>query len=423
MNILVLGSGAREHAFCWKLAQSPRPTRLFAAPGNPGTAQYAENITLEINDFEAVKQCVLQKRIQMVVVGPEEPLVNGIYDFFLQDKTLQRIPVIGPSRAGARLEGSKAFAKAFMQRHGIPTAAYQSFTSQTWQAGINFLKTLSPPYVLKADGLAAGKGVVILQNLEEAQDELQKMLLEEKFGAAGKKVVIEEFLNGVELSCFVLTDGRHYRLLPFAKDYKRVGEGDTGPNTGGMGALSPVPFADAAFIKKVEKRIVQPTLAGLQQEKIPYKGFLFIGLMKVAGDPYVIEYNVRMGDPETEVVLPRLQNDLVSLLEAVANETLNKVEVKVDERNAATVVLVSGGYPGAYQKGSEITGLENNSESFIFHAGTALENGKLLTAGGRVLAITSYGDDLKMALQTSYRTLEKIEFEGGYYRRDIGFDL
>jgi phosphoribosylamine--glycine ligase len=423
MNILVLGSGAREHAFCWKLAQSPRPTRLFAAPGNPGTAQYAENITLEINDFEAVKQCVLQKRIQMVVVGPEEPLVNGIYDFFLQDKTLQRIPVIGPSRAGARLEGSKAFAKAFMQRHGIPTAAYQSFTSQTWQAGINFLKTLSPPYVLKADGLAAGKGVVILQNLEEAQDELQKMLLEEKFGAAGKKVVIEEFLNGVELSCFVLTDGRHYRLLPFAKDYKRVGEGDTGPNTGGMGALSPVPFADAAFIKKVEKRIVQPTLAGLQQEKIPYKGFLFIGLMKVAGDPYVIEYNVRMGDPETEVVLPRLQNDLVSLLEAVANETLNKVDIQVDERRAATVVVVSGGYPGAYQKGSEITGLENNSESFIFHAGTALENGKLLTAGGRVLAITSYGDDLKMALQTSYRTLEKIEFEGGYYRRDIGFDL
>ncbi len=423
MNILVLGSGAREHAFCWKLAQSPRPTRLFAAPGNPGTAQYAENITLEINDFEAVKQCVLQKRIQMVVVGPEEPLVNGIYDFFLQDKTLQRIPVIGPSRAGARLEGSKAFAKAFMQRHGIPTAAYQSFTSQTWQAGINFLKTLSPPYVLKADGLAAGKGVVILQNLEEAQGELQKMLLEEKFGAAGKKVIIEEFLNGVELSCFVLTDGRHYRLLPFAKDYKRVGEGDTGPNTGGMGALSPVPFADAAFIKKVEKRIVQPTLAGLQQEKIPYKGFLFIGLMKVAGDPYVIEYNVRMGDPETEVVLPRLQNDLVNLLEAVANETLNKVDIQVDERRAATVVVVSGGYPGAYQKGSEITGLENNSESFIFHAGTALENGKLLTAGGRVLAITSYGDDLKMALQTSYRTLEKIEFEGGYYRRDIGFDL
>lgn len=423
MNILVLGSGAREHAFCWKLAQSPRLTHLFAAPGNPGTVQHAENIPLEIGDFEAVKQCVLQKYIQMVIVGPEEPLVNGIHDFFLQDKALQHIPVIGPSKAGAQLEGSKAFAKAFMQRHSIPTAAYQSFTSETWQAGIDFLKTLSPPYVLKADGLAAGKGVLILQDLEEARDELQNMLLEEKFGAAGKKVVIEEFLNGVELSCFVLTDGYHYRLLPFAKDYKRVGEGDTGPNTGGMGALSPAPFADEEFIKKVEERIVQPTLAGLQRENIPYKGFLFIGLMRVAGEPYVIEYNVRMGDPEAEVVLPRIQNDLLSLLEAVATQTLNKVDIKIDERTAATIVLVSGGYPGAYQKNKEITGLENSSGSLVFHAGTALENGKLLTAGGRVLAVTSYGNNLKTALQTSYQTLQKIQFQGRYYRRDIGFEL
>ena len=423
MNILILGSGGREHTFCWKMAQSPKVDKLYVAPGNAGTAQIAQNLNIKADDFKAIKEVVLRKNITMVIVGPEAPLVAGIHDFFLHDVTLKHVPVIGPQQKGAQLEGSKAFAKAFMMRHQIPTAAYKSFTGATLTEGFNFLETLQPPYVLKADGLAAGKGVLILNDINEAKTQLKNMLLEDKFGGAGQKVVIEEFLSGIELSCFVLTDGQHYKILPTAKDYKRIGEGDTGLNTGGMGAISPVPFADDVFMQKIEERIVKPTIKGLQQEQIPYIGFIFIGLIKVGEEPYVIEYNVRMGDPETEVVIPRIKNDLVAIFESTANQTLNTLEIEVDECAATTVMLVSGGYPEAYEKGKEITGLQSVKDSILFHAGTKEDNGKILTNGGRVLAITSYGADFRSALSTSYKNIKNIHFEGMNYRKDIGFDL
>lgn len=423
MNILILGSGGREHALCQKIVQSPKTTRVYVAPGNAGTAQTAENIPITVTDFPAVKQCVLRKDITMVIVGPEAPLVQGIHDFFLKDEALKHIPVIGPQKEAAQLEGSKAFAKAFMSRHHIPTAAYKSFNKENITAGFAFLETLHPPYVLKADGLAAGKGVLIINTIDEAKTQLENILLHHKFGTAGANVVIEEFLDGTELSCFVLTDGKNYKILPTAKDYKRIGEGDTGLNTGGMGAISPVPFADEALMQKIEDRIVKPTIQGLRKEQLPYRGFIFIGLMKVGNDPYVIEYNVRMGDPEAEVVLPRIQNDMVSLFEAVANQTLDTMALEVEPRTAATVMLVSGGYPEAYEKGKEITGLGALNESLVFHAGTTLKNGKLLTNGGRVLAITSYGANFRSALTTSYQNIKKIHFDGMYYRNDIGFDL
>lgn len=423
MNILLLGSGGREHTLAWRLTQSPKLQRLFVAPGNAGTSSIATNLHLNINDFDEVKTAVLNNNIQMVIVGPEDPLVNGIHDFFLQDPVLRNIPVIGPEKEAATLEGSKEFAKQFMMRHGIPTAAYQSFTAETVEEGFAFLNTLKPPYVLKADGLAAGKGVVILQDIEEARAELSQMLLESKFGKASITVVIEEFLSGIELSCFVLTDGKHYKVLPTAKDYKRIGEGDTGLNTGGMGAISPVPFADKAFMKKVQDRIIIPTMEGFQKDNIPYQGFVFIGLIKVGEDPYVIEYNVRLGDPETEVVLPRIKNDLVSVFEAVADQTLNTIDLEIDERSATTVMTVSGGYPEAYKKGFEICGLETIKDSLVFHAGTTIKDNKIITNGGRVIAVTSFGKDHVEALQKSYRNVEKIAFEGKYYRKDLGFDL
>ena len=423
MNILLLGSGGREHAFAYLLSRSSRCKQLYIAPGNAGTALEGENVAISATDFPKIKEFCLSKQISLVVVGPEEPLVRGIVDFFGQDAALSQIPIVGPSQKGATLEGSKEFAKEFMQRHHIPTARYASFTKDTVKEGLRFLEEMKAPYVLKADGLAAGKGVVILENLQEAQAELKRMLLEEKFGAASQKVVIEEFLKGIELSCFVLTDGQSYKVLPTAKDYKRIGEGDTGLNTGGMGAVSPVPFADEAFMQKIEDRIIKPTIEGLKKEQITYRGFVFIGLIKVGDDPYVIEYNVRMGDPETEVVLPRLQTDLVTLLEAIAKGKLKDCSLSIDPRSATTVMLVSGGYPEDYQKGKVISGLEVQSESLIFHAGTCLKDGKVLTSGGRVLAVTSLADDFKEALKKSYSQIEKISFEGMYYRKDIGMDL
>lgn len=423
MTILILGSGGREHTFTWKIAQSPLCEQLFVAPGNSGTAELAKNIAIKVTDFEAIKQTVLNNNIDMVVVGPEDPLVNGVHDFFLNDDKLAHIPVIGPQKAAAQLEGSKEFAKEFMSRHNIPTAAYQSFDISNIDQGYRFLETLQPPYVLKADGLAAGKGVLILNDLEEAKSELKKMLLEAKFGAASAKVVIEEFLDGIELSCFVLTDGKSYKILPTAKDYKRIGEGDTGLNTGGMGAISPVPFADADFMTKIEERIVKPTIEGLQKDGLPYKGFIFIGLIKVGNEPKVIEYNVRMGDPETEVVLPRLKNDLVELFQSVANETLKDRDIVIDERVAATVMLVSGGYPETYEKGKEISGLDAVSNSIVFHAGATIDDTKTVTSGGRVMAITSYGDTIKSALEKSYQNIGNLHFDKMYYRKDIGFDL
>jgi phosphoribosylamine--glycine ligase len=423
MNILLLGSGGREHAFAYLLSRSPRCKQLYIAPGNAGTALEGENIAMDATDFPRIKEFCLSKQISLVVVGPEEPLVKGIVDFFGQDTALSQIPIVGPSQKGATLEGSKEFAKEFMQRHDIPTARYASFTKDTIEEGLRFLESMKAPYVLKADGLAAGKGVVILENLQEAQTELKRMLLEEKFGTASQKVVIEEFLKGIELSCFVLTDGENYKVLPTAKDYKRIGEGDTGLNTGGMGAVSPVPFANEAFMQKIEERIIKPTIEGLKKEQITYRGFVFIGLIKVGDDPYVIEYNVRMGDPETEVVLPRLQTDLVSLLEATAKEKLKDCSLSIDPRSATTVMIVSGGYPEEYEKGKVISGLQQESESIIFHAGTREKDGEVLTAGGRVLAITSLADDFKEALKKSYRRIEKISFENMYYRKDIGMDL
>ena len=423
MNILILGSGGREHTFAWKLAQSNKLSKLFVAPGNAGTAEIAINVPIGVNDFEAIKKLVLKENIELVLVGPEDPLVNGIHDFFLKDNLLNKVAVIGPEKLAATLEGSKEFAKEFMMRHQIPTAQYKSFTSDTVSQGFRFLEELNPPYVLKADGLAAGKGVVILNDLNEAKIELKAMLVDKKFGSASATVVIEEFLDGIELSVFVLSDGDSYKVLPTAKDYKRIGEGDTGLNTGGMGAISPVPFASKGFMDKIEHRIVKPTVEGLKKDNMPYKGFIFIGLIKVGEDPKVIEYNVRMGDPETEVVLPRIKNDLVELLQAVANEKLSEVELQLDERTATTVMTVSGGYPGSYEKGKVIKGIESIEDSLVFHAGTAIKNGKVVTNGGRVMAITSFGSDFKSALSKSYQNVEKLSFEGMNYRKDLGFDL
>jgi phosphoribosylamine--glycine ligase len=423
MNILLLGSGGREHAFAWKMTQSALCTQLFVAPGNAGTAKIATNIAVNPNDFETIKQFVLENAIKMVVVGPEDPLVNGIYDFFKNDTQISHIPVIGPSKLGAQLEGSKEFAKEFLVKNNIPTAKYESFTSETVEKGYAFLETLSPPYVLKADGLAAGKGVVILNDLQEAKDELKAMLVDAKFGTASAKVVIEEFLDGIELSCFVLTDGKNYKILPTAKDYKRIGEGDMGLNTGGMGAISPVPFADAALMQKIESQIVIPTIQGLKNDNIEYKGFVFIGLIKVDDNPFVIEYNVRMGDPETEVVIPRIKSDLVALFEAVASEKLIDFNLDIDSKTAATIVVVSGGYPEEFEKGKEIFGLDTKTESLIFHAGTKEEKGKIVSNGGRVLAVTSFGDTFSTATKKSYQTIENLKFDKMNYRKDIGFDL
>lgn len=428
MNILILGSGGREHAYAWKLKQSKRLNKLFIAPGNAGTASVGTNVNISATDFESIKKFVLENQINMVVVGPEDPLVKGIHDFFLADSSLKSISVIGPKKDGAQLEGSKDFSKQFMFRHQIPTAKYETFTKDTLDEGLIFLETLQPPYVLKADGLAAGKGVVIPETLEVAKKELTEMLAHSKFGNASAKVVIEEFLKGIELSVFVLTDGNSYKILPTAKDYKRIGVGDTGLNTGGMGAVSPVPFADEVFIKKVEERVIIPTINGLKKEKIIYKGFLFIGLMNVNGDPQVIEYNVRMGDPETEVVIPRIKSDLLDLFEGVADGNLNEKTFEVDTRFATTVMLVAGGYPEDYKKGDEITGLQLVEGSLIFHAGTkALQTPSykplIITNGGRVIAITSYGDTMKEAIQKSFSNAERIQYKGKYYRKDIGKDL
>ncbi|MDA9234830.1 phosphoribosylamine--glycine ligase [Polaribacter sp.] len=423
MNILILGAGGREHAFALKLSESKKITQLFVAPGNAGTYKIAINVNINPTDFEAVKKTVLENEIQMVVVGPEAPLVNGVHDFFLADPDLKSISVIGPKKDGALLEGSKDFSKQFMQKHGIPTARYQSFTKENLKEGFTFLETLTPPYVLKADGLAGGKGVLILTDLAEAKVELEEMVTNEKFGAASATVVIEEFLKGIELSVFVLTDGNSYKILPSAKDYKRIGEGDVGLNTGGMGAISPVPFADKAFLDKVESLVVKPTIAGLKKDGIDYRGFIFIGLMNDAGNPSVVEYNVRMGDPETEVVLPRIESDLYDLFEGVAKQTLHQKSFSVNPKTATTVMLVAGGYPEAYQKGKQIKGIENIEDSLIFHAGTKIENDKVVSNGGRVMAVTSLGDSIEGALAKTYATIEKIQFEEMNYRKDIGFDL
>jgi phosphoribosylamine--glycine ligase len=425
MKILLLGSGGREHALAWKLAQSNRLEALFIAPGNAGTLQHGTNVPLNPNDVPSIKQWILNNLIDLVVVGPEEPLVKGIVDSFRNDPLLQHIPVIGPSANGAMLEGSKDFAKQFMNRHGIPTARYQTFDRSSLDNGIAFLRTLNPPYVLKADGLAAGKGVVILHDEESAAGELTKMLRDNKFGAASNRVVIEEFLHGIELSAFVITDGKDYLMLPEAKDYKKIGAGDTGPNTGGMGSVSPVSFADHDFMQKVENRIIRPTISGLQMEGIDYRGFIFFGLMNVSGEPYVIEYNCRMGDPECESVIPRISNDLVDLFEAVSRQELCHVSIQTDPRSIVTVMLVSEGYPGTYVKGYPITGMEDVKESLLFHAGTTMdmESGLIITAGGRVIAVTSFGQDIHQALGFSYQSADKIRFTGKYYRHDIGFDL
>ena len=423
MNVLVLGSGGREHTFAWKIAKSPLCADLYVAPGNSGTASIATNLDISVTDFEGIKSAVLNHNIEMLVVGPEDPLVNGVHDFFLNDDALKHVAVIGPQKAAATLEGSKEFAKEFLFRHNIPTAAYQSFTANDLEKGFSFLETLSPPYVLKADGLAAGKGVLIIDNLDEAKSELKNMLVDSKFGNASSKVVIEEFLDGIELSCFVLTDGIHYKLLPTAKDYKRIGEGDTGLNTGGMGAISPVPFADEVLLNKIEERIVKPTIEGLKKDKTPYKGFIFIGLIVVNNEPLVIEYNVRMGDPETEAVLPRINTDLMEIFIAIKNQNLNTINLEVNPKTATTVVLVSGGYPEAYEKGKTISGFENVQEAIVFHAGAQHSNDEVVTSGGRVMAITALGSDHKEALNKAYNEISKIKFEGMNFRKDLGFDL
>jgi phosphoribosylamine--glycine ligase len=422
-NILLIGSGGREHAIAWKLAQSPLLNKLYIAPGNAGTSEVGTNVEISGNDFKGIKKFVLEQAVDMVVVGPEEPLVLGIHDFFLNDEALKMIPVIGPQKAGAELEGSKDFAKQFMIRHKIPTAAYKTFTRETLSEGYAFLKTLNPPYVLKADGLAAGKGVVICKSYPEAESELTEMLAGRKFGKASAMVVIEEFLDGIELSAFAITDGKDYLILPEAKDYKRIGEGDTGPNTGGMGSVSPVSFAGKEFMHKVEDRIIRPTVEGLQKDGIPYQGFLFFGLMNVKGEPFVIEYNVRLGDPETESIVPRIKNDLLEIFMATAKGNLSGIKLEVDDRVAACVMIVSGGYPGEYSKGKEILGLENISQSYVFHAGTTTVNDKTLTAGGRVLAITTLADNLKSAVDQSFESALSVNFEGSYFRKDIGKDL
>jgi phosphoribosylamine--glycine ligase len=425
MNILLLGSGGREHALAWKLAQSKQCDQLFIAPGNAGTIQYGTNVDLSITDFGAIKQFVLDNNITLLVVGPEEPLVKGVTDFFKKDDQLKQVAVIGPSQYGAQLEGSKAFAKKFMIRHGIPTAAYREFDESNYEEGISYLQQHSLPIVLKADGLAAGKGVLICQSHVEAIAEYELMLQHSKFGEASKKVVVEEFLTGIELSVFALTDGKDYVLLPEAKDYKRIGVGDTGLNTGGMGAVSPVPFADEAFMKKVVEKVVRPTVRGLQQEAIDYKGFVFFGLIKVGDEPYVIEYNCRMGDPETEVVMPRLKTDLVDLFVATGKGTLNTIKIEQDSRYACTVMAVSGGYPGNYEKGFVISGLNKPvpADSLVFHAGTSQKDGNVVTSGGRVLTVTSYAQTVSAAVERSKEVLQQISFDGMYYRQDIGFEF
>jgi phosphoribosylamine--glycine ligase len=424
MNVLILGSGGREHAFAWKIAQSRQLQNLFIAPGNAGTANCGTNVNIGVNDFEGIKNLVWEKDIDLVLVGPEDPLVKGIHDYFLSDEVLKDIPVIGPKKDGAQLEGSKDFSKQFMQKYNVPTARYATFTKNNLEEGFRFLETLPAPYVLKADGLAAGKGVLILNDLAEAKAELKSMLVESKFGAASDKVVIEEFLNGIELSVFVLTDGKSYKILPAAKDYKRIGEGDTGLNTGGMGAISPVPFADDAFIKKVEEQVVKPTIAGLNKENIDYRGFIFIGLMNCNGEPLVIEYNCRMGDPETEAVIPRIKSDLLDLLQGVATQTLHEKTYETIPETAATVVMVSGGYPGVFEKGKPVRGLDSShGDSLVFHSGTALQNDEVVTNGGRVFAVTSLGNSIMEAVNKSFATAGKINYDGNYFRKDIGKDL
>ncbi len=422
MNILIIGSGGREHAFAWKISQSPKIDQLFIAPGNAGTAEFGTNLEIGVTDFPAIRKAVLDNKIEMVVVGPEVPLVEGIHDFFLADELLKDIPVIGPVSRGAQLEGSKDFAKEFMMRHQIPTAAYLSVTKDNLEQGIGFMRGLKAPYVLKADGLAAGKGVLIIENLAEAEDALLTML-GGMFGLASETVVIEEFLKGIECSVFALTDAENYKILPVAKDYKRVGAGDTGLNTGGMGAISPVPFADEIYMKKVEERIIIPTVKGLQKDGIDFKGFLFFGLISVKSEPYLIEYNVRMGDPETEAVILRIKSDLVDLFEGVAKGDLAERELVIDSDSAVTVMMVAGGYPGAYEKGNVITNLENVSGSILFHSGTKMSGNKVVTNGGRVIAVSSKGKDFRAALKLSYQNASKIEFKNRYFRKDLGFDL
>ncbi|HUQ97199.1 MAG TPA: phosphoribosylamine--glycine ligase [Chitinophagaceae bacterium] len=425
MTILLLGSGGREHALAWKAAQSKTAPRIFIAPGNAGTQHVGTNLPIAVTDFEGIKKACIDHKIDLLVVGPEEPLVKGLVDFLKSEESLQHLLIIGPSRNAAQLEGSKAFAKAFMQRHAIPTAAYKEFTAETFDDGIAYLQAHALPIVLKADGLAAGKGVIICQNHIEAISEFELMIQRSKFGEAGKRVVVEEFLNGIEVSVFVVTDGTSYVLLPEAKDYKRIGVGDTGPNTGGMGAISPVPFADAAFMEKVRTRIIEPTINGLQQEAFDYKGFVFIGVIKIADEPFVIEYNCRMGDPETEAVLPRIKTDLVELFVATANGTLAGLKLELDNRHACTIVAASGGYPGDYKTGVPITGLKNNSDEnvLLFQAGTKEQEGRIVTAGGRVLCVTALSDNLDSALYAAQEAMEAIEFEGKYFRSDIGYEF
>jgi phosphoribosylamine--glycine ligase len=423
MKVLLLGSGGREHAISWKLAQSSQLDQLYIAPGNAGTREIGINVDLSVDDFEAIKEFVIEKRVEMVVVGPEDPLVNGIHDFFLADEQLKHVPVIGPKKDGAILEGSKDFAKKFMKKYNIPTAKYLTVTEDNLGKGMEFLDKLKSPYVLKADGLAAGKGVLIIDDLDEAKSELESILMDDKFGKAGAKVVIEEFLTGIEMSSFVISDGQSYKILPEAKDYKRIGEGDTGLNTGGMGAVSPVPFANMEYLDKVENQIIIPTIKGLKAEGIEYKGFIFIGLIKVKGEPFVIEYNCRLGDPETEVVLARLQSDLLDIFEGVATGTLSERDVQFDPRTAVAVMMVSGGYPGAYDKGKTIFGIPTVNDSIVFHAGTSADGPEITTNGGRVLAVTSFGKDIETAHARAYDNVGKISFDGAYYRKDIGLDL
>ena len=424
MNILIIGSGAREHAFCWKLAQSKKTEKVYVVPGNAGTSKLAINLDFDVSKFKDLKENILKNSIQLVLVGPEIPLINGVVDQINNDKELEHILVVGPSKKGAMLEGSKDFSKEFMQRHQIPTAGYRTFNTETLEIGLKYLESVTPPFVLKADGPAAGKGVLILDNLDDAKKELISMLKNNKFGSSGHRVVVEEFLDGIELSCFVLTDGKSYKILPNAKDYKRIGEGDTGLNTGGMGSISPVSFASEEFLKKVEDRIIIPTVKGLQKENLPYKGFIFIGLIMVDNDPYVIEYNVRMGDPETQVVLPRIKSDFLELMARTANQTLNNFDLQIHEETYANIVMVAGGYPESYEKGNPITGIpKDNETSKIFHAGTKEIDNKFFTNGGRVLSVVSRGSDFKQALSKSYEIAEKIDFKDKNYRKDIGFDL